>query len=212
MAATPISSHQRPREAAASPRVVLTRPDGCGRHRSAVLDQPLEFGRDGHRLERADVRTPGVADRQASDQMADRDQCNAHQLASHFAPVARCSSRPEASASAPAGAGRSRVAPAHAPARGRQTRSLRRQRPCAGAPGTSRPRRLRCAVILSSTLLALPLLQQPQSVQHHQQACAHVGKHRHPHRGVAEHRQHQEHRLDAQRQRDVLPQHRMCRA
>ena len=49
------------------------------------------------------------------------------------------------------------------------------------------------------------LTQQPQTISHHQQAGAHVGKDRHPHGRAAEYGQRQEHCLDAQGQRNVLP-------
>ena len=63
------------------------------------------------------------------------------------------------------------------------------------------------AFILASA--ALCAAQQSQAVGDHQQAGAHVGEHGHPHGGVVEQREHQEHRLDAQGQGDVLPQQRM---
>ncbi len=46
--------------------------------------------------------------------------------------------------------------------------------------------------------------QQPQPIADHQEAGPHVRKNRHPHRRVPKDRNHQEHRLDAQRQHDVL--------
>ena len=48
--------------------------------------------------------------------------------------------------------------------------------------------------------------QQTQPVSDYQQAGAHIGEDGHPHAGIAKHSQHQEHDLDAQRQRDVLPE------
>ena len=51
--------------------------------------------------------------------------------------------------------------------------------------------------------------QQAQPVGHHQQARPHVREDGHPHGGRTEQGQHQEHGLDAQRERDVLPEHRM---
>ena len=46
--------------------------------------------------------------------------------------------------------------------------------------------------------------QQPQPIANHQEAGPHVRKNRHPHRRIPKDRKHQEHRLDTQRQHDVL--------
>jgi hypothetical protein len=66
--------------------------------------------------------------------------------------------------------------------------------------------RIRCGC--SGLHFVLPTKpQQPQAIGNHQQAGTHVGKHRHPHGGIAKNRPHKENSLDAQGQRDVLPQH-----
>ena len=49
-------------------------------------------------------------------------------------------------------------------------------------------------------------LEKAQPIENHQQACAHVGTDRHPHRSVIKNGHDQEYRLDAQSQGDVLPQ------
>src|SRR5690625_2086729 len=50
------------------------------------------------------------------------------------------------------------------------------------------------------------LAQHPQSISHHQKACAHIREHGHPKSCGAEHGEHQEDGLDADGERDVLNQ------
>lgn len=49
--------------------------------------------------------------------------------------------------------------------------------------------------------------EQMHAVEHHDQASSHISKNRHPERGFSCKRQDEKYRLDADGQRDVLPQH-----